>query len=202
MKEFLKKISCNTALIVILLIIIAGFFYLGYMLNADINNKNETFTFSNSVKEVETQVKNQMLDNPNFIQPMTQENNKPLLKSEKVVYNNIDKSDLNNVVNGAYKVHSKSMLPEVTLYYAMWCGYSRAFLPEWTRFEELAKKHLPNIKVSNVRCEEDNENMCIQKGIEGYPTILLYLYDGREIKYDGERKAEDLIKFINQYVKN
>jgi len=90
---------------------------------------------------------------------------------------------------------------EIVLYYATWCGYSRMFLPEWEKFEKYAKGNLPHIKVSNVRCEGGNEATCSQKGVEGYPTVILYPKKGTEINFMKERTTEKLIEFVNENVK-
>lgn len=94
----------------------------------------------------------------------------------------------------------KPTLPagEIILYYAMWCGYSRAFVPEWEKFEGYAKSNLPQLKVSKIRCEDGNEETCVQKGIQGYPTVVLYLQNGGEKKFDGQRNLDGLIQFIKQ----
>ena len=95
-------------------------------------------------------------------------------------------------------VEQSNVLPssEIILYYAMWCGHSRSFLPEWEKFEEYAKTNLPNIRVSKVRCEDGNETTCSQKGINGYPTVMLYLKSGEEKLYEGDRTLNGLIKFV------
>jgi thiol-disulfide isomerase/thioredoxin len=136
----------------------------------------------------------------------------PLSGSDKVYYDSkntvkmyndsVVQLDKDGVVNGAYTAHDRTVLPTVTLYYAMWCGYSRAFLNEWLKFENLAKQQLPNIKVASVRCEGDTENMCIAKDVNGYPTIMLSMMDGKDIKYEGERRAEDIVEFVKKYVSN
>ena len=90
---------------------------------------------------------------------------------------------------------------EIILYYATWCGYSRMFLPEWEKFVEYAKVHFPNIKVTGMRCEDGNEATCLQKGVQGYPTIILYPKYDTEINYSGERKADKIIEFINKNIK-
>ena len=90
---------------------------------------------------------------------------------------------------------------EIVLYYATWCGYSRMFLPEWDKFVEYAKANLSNVKVTGIRCEDGNEAVCLQKGVQGYPTIILYPKHDTEINYGGERKAEKLIEFVNKNVK-
>ena len=89
---------------------------------------------------------------------------------------------------------------EIILYYAMWCGHSKSFLPEWEKFEEYAKKNLPYIRVSRVRCEDGNEATCMQKGVEGYPTVIMYLNSGEEKTFDGNRTFDGLVSFIQQNV--
>jgi len=85
---------------------------------------------------------------------------------------------------------------EIIIYYAMWCGYSRQFLPEWEKFEEYAKKNLPQVRVLRVRCEDGHEATCSQKGVTGYPTVILYLKDGTEKLFEDERRSDKLINFV------
>jgi thioredoxin-like negative regulator of GroEL len=87
---------------------------------------------------------------------------------------------------------------EIILYYATWCGYSRMFLPEWEKFVAYAKDNLPSVKVSSIRCEDGNEAVCTQKGVEGYPTIILYLKNGEQIQFAGERNTKQLSDFIRK----
>lgn len=93
------------------------------------------------------------------------------------------------------------IVAEIVLYYTTWCGYSRSFLPEWEKFEGQSKDELPFVRVSRVRCEDGNETTCNQKGIEGFPTVMLYLENGTEILFEGERSANSLISFVKSNVK-
>lgn len=104
--------------------------------------------------------------------------------------------------NTQQELKESEVKAEIILYYAMWCGHSRNFLPEWEKFEEYAKKNLPYLRVSRVRCEDGNEATCVQKGIEGYPTVMLYPKNGSEKLFDGERKMEKVLEFVNNNVKN
>ncbi len=83
----------------------------------------------------------------------------------------------------------------LTLYYALWCGYSKAFLPEWEKFKVLAEKNLPFLKIVSINCEGGNEMICSQSGIEGYPTIVLQIDDAVK-QYNGERTVEKLTEFV------
>jgi hypothetical protein len=89
---------------------------------------------------------------------------------------------------------------ELTLYYAMWCGYSKMFLPEWEKFTKYAAANLHGLKVSSIRCEDGNEPVCSQKGVQGYPTIKLYLKNGQEVMYQGERNSAALTAFVKKYL--
>ncbi len=85
---------------------------------------------------------------------------------------------------------------ELILYYATWCGYSRMFLPEWDKFEKHARENLPQLRVIKQKCEGGDERTCTEKGIEGYPTVILYRNDGKEISFDKERTFDKLIEFV------
>lgn len=87
---------------------------------------------------------------------------------------------------------------EVILYYASWCGYSRSFLPEWEQYEKFAKDNFPNVKVTKIRCEGGDEATCMQKGVQGYPTVIFYLSDGKEVAFNGERTAKELAEFTKK----
>ncbi len=90
------------------------------------------------------------------------------------------------VIFGKYKSSFKSSKfgadgKEVTIYYANWCGHCKNALPE---FQKAAQA--PNITLIESENREAKTN-----GINIYPTIIRS--DG--VKYEGPRKAEEIIKF-------
>lgn len=85
---------------------------------------------------------------------------------------------------------------EIILYYANWCSFSRQFLPVWEKFEAYGKANLPNLRISRVLCEDGNETVCKQKGVLGYPSVILYTATG-EIPYNSaDRTLNALIEFV------
>ena len=95
-----------------------------------------------------------------------------------------------------------SSLGEIVLYYAMWCGITRQMLPEWEKFEIYAQTNLPYVKVSKVRCEGGNEDVCNQKNIQGFPTIILYI-GNNQFMFDNEfnqRTNDNFIKFVQKHL--
>lgn len=89
--------------------------------------------------------------------------------------------------------------PTIVLYYAMWCGYSKMFLPEWEKFEKYARDNLPNLTIKSVRCEGGDEATCTQKGVQGYPTVILYkdgLTESSGITFDADRTHDKLVEFV------
>ena len=89
----------------------------------------------------------------------------------------------------------------MVLYYATWCGHSRDFLPVWEQFEEYATANLTDIKAVKIKCEGDKESFCSQKGVEGYPTVMLHSQAGETVKFNGDRSLEELIEFSKRYSK-
>ena len=87
---------------------------------------------------------------------------------------------------------------EIVLYYASWCGYSRIFLPEWQKFAQWADANAKQLKVTAIRCESGNEETCMEKGIRGYPTVVLYPKEGSEVVFNGDRNAESLTAFVKK----
>jgi thiol-disulfide isomerase/thioredoxin len=89
---------------------------------------------------------------------------------------------------------------ELVLYYATWCGFSRMFLPEWEKFEVVAKTRFPNLDIKQFKCEDGDEATCFQKGVEGYPTVILYPKNGTEVVFQSDRSAENLVKFVETHI--
>jgi thiol-disulfide isomerase/thioredoxin len=118
-----------------------------------------------------------------------------LLVYRNYFYNTEQFNDNNNQLPEDKPLEDKQK-GEIVLYYATWCGYSRQFLPEWEKFSRYASKNLPNVKVTSMKCENDDEELCFQKGVEGYPTVILYPTNGTEAVFDKERTSDKLIEFV------
>jgi thiol-disulfide isomerase/thioredoxin len=88
---------------------------------------------------------------------------------------------------------------EIKLYYTTWCGYSRMFMPEWERFERMAREQVPYVRVTRVNCEDSGRSICNQENVEGYPTVVLCLKNGQKIKFNDDRKAENLLAFVKKH---
>jgi protein disulfide-isomerase A6 len=84
---------------------------------------------------------------------------------------------------------------EIVLYYADWCPHCKNFSPIWEQFDNYVKRNFPSVKVSKMKCEGGNEAICNQKGVNGFPTVILY-YKNKEFKFDGNRTISSLADFI------
>jgi len=97
-----------------------------------------------------------------------------------------------------YKEVSDKPLGEIVLYYSPGCGYCKMFMPEWDKFEQRASREMPRLSVKKINCEGENAQMCFQKGIEGFPTVIIYPTDGSRVMFEKNRTADDLVKFVNE----
>jgi len=96
------------------------------------------------------------------------------------------------------KIVEKFQVPQIEIvnYYATWCGHSRAFLSAWDEFVKKCNEKYPNVKTYSVICNASTgEEICKKKGIEAYPTVVLYV--GNEaIKFESYRTVENLLNFV------
>lgn len=92
--------------------------------------------------------------------------------------------------------HYEPSQPELILFYTEWCGYSRSFLPVW---DEFAKQNKQNVKLTKLRCEGGDANTCLQKGVSGYPTVILYK-NNQEIPFEDDRTVANLQAFLQKHL--
>lgn len=86
--------------------------------------------------------------------------------------------------------------PELILFYTEWCGYSRSFLPVW---DEFVKQNKFNVKLTKLRCEGGDANTCSEKGVNSYPTVILYK-GNQEIPFDDDRTVSNINAFLQKHI--
>ncbi len=97
--------------------------------------------------------------------------------------NNMNKSDATTVQQSSSKLDSFAQClasENLTMYGAEWCSHCKK---EKSRFGSAFKY------VSYVECP-DNVQLCLAKGVNGYPTWI----DASGTKYEGEQGLEGLAK--------
>ena len=80
-------------------------------------------------------------------------------------------------------------------YYVDWCGHCKNFKDTWAKLEQ-NEKLLKTVNLEKINCEEQ-EDIAKEEGIEGFPTIKLYV-DNKVLDYEGDRTEQSLINFVNQ----
>jgi len=83
-------------------------------------------------------------------------------------------------------------------FYAPWCGHCKALAPKWEELATALKKK--DIVVGKVDCTE-NQDLCAEFAVQGYPTLIFQSKDGALKEYSGARDVADLEKFAVDPVK-
>jgi thiol-disulfide isomerase/thioredoxin len=104
------------------------------------------------------------------------------------------------VSNGAFvKEGFETSNAKLILFYADWCGHCTKFKPIFdNELKQLISSS--NIPVKLESIDADNNPEIISKyNVAGFPTLILEV-NNKPIKYDGQRKSEDIIKFIKKHL--
>lgn len=81
---------------------------------------------------------------------------------------------------------------------SQWCGHCKALAPDWDKLAEMYASS-PSVSIASVDCTaDDNNELCHQYGVSGYPTIK-YFIDGNTLgeDYEGPRSLDALEQFAN-----
>lgn len=78
-------------------------------------------------------------------------------------------------------------------YYQSWCGHCTALKPTW---DQLAESVDSSVFIADVNCG-DQQEMCEEMEITGYPTIKVFKAGEETSNYSGGRTLDDLLEFVN-----
>ena len=95
-----------------------------------------------------------------------------------------------------FETYLKSSPVMMVKFFAPWCGHCKAFAPEYERAAKIIKEQGKSYVLANLDAtvhKKAAENYKIQ----GFPTIKLFV-NGHPIDFDGERKAEAVVAFIDK----
>jgi len=89
------------------------------------------------------------------------------------------------------------------MFYADWCPHSRALHKTWkevnTKVDDKdikdADGNILRVAMIQINCVPF-ETLCWEKDVTDYPTLRIYARDESYVKYDGEKKVDDIYKFV------
>jgi protein disulfide isomerase len=95
-----------------------------------------------------------------------------------------------------FETYLKSSPVMMVKFFAPWCGHCKAFAPEYERAAKMIKEQGKQYVLANLDATVHKKAAESYK-IQGFPTIKLFI-NGKPIDFDGERKAEAVITFIDK----
>ena len=102
--------------------------------------------------------------------------------------------DSNKILDNNIEVKKKKL--KFINYNTTWCYWSKKIQPVWDKLKKLNENN-ENIEILDIKCDlKDNEKLCNENEIEGFPTLKLYTDDDQVIDYQGDRSLDDLVKFL------
>lgn len=80
-------------------------------------------------------------------------------------------------------------------FFAPWCGHCKNLGPEYSSAADILKETHPGIKLAQVDCTEE-EDLCRNFGIKGYPTLKVLRGKENIDDYEGSREASGIVDYM------
>ena len=123
-------------------------------------------------------------------QPQQQLQQPQQLQVENNIQDNIQNNTQDNI--NTAPTNNKNKL---VLYYALWCGHSRNFLPIWDQVRAVIENS-PDLNTECIQYDCEAQKQSCQ-GVNGFPSVVLIKQDGTIIQYNQSRTPEALLTFVN-----
>jgi len=108
----------------------------------------------------------------------------------------------------------------VVNFFAGWCSHCRDFAPRWNMISEKVngkpaqegqeavealkfpdrEDNMKQVRMVKINCV-DFQHICREQGVDAYPTIRMYKYDGTFSLFEGKRDEADIMRWIERTVK-
>ena len=83
-------------------------------------------------------------------------------------------------------------------FYSTYCGFCRAFAPEFEKAGEKGMQHNPIYVMAKVEINLQRK-LAANHNIRFVPTVILYIKGEKKGEYNGPRLADNIITFIESF---
>ncbi|KAI4465847.1 protein disulfide isomerase [Holotrichia oblita] len=87
----------------------------------------------------------------------------------------------------------------VGLFYSPDCTYCRKFMSHFENAMKELEDYEPKIVFFKVNCVDDGKITCEKESVPSYPHIKIYIDGEFAEEYDGERRTDNLVKYLRQH---
>lgn len=114
-------------------------------------------------------------------------------------YNPLKDFDFGNIIwlddtNATSEIKKHEVL--FLTFYSPWCQHCHLFLPEYVATSKYAEENKLNVKFAKIDTSV-SQNITEEFMVQGIPSVFLII-KGEKYFYEGERKKENLLKFLKR----
>ena len=84
-------------------------------------------------------------------------------------------------------------------FYAPWCRYSKALLPEYAKAAGILRRKSSPVKLAKVDATKE-VSLANKYGVQSYPT-LIFFHNGNPIQYNGGHTSDTIMFWVEEFLR-
>lgn len=106
-----------------------------------------------------------------------------------------ESSDVVELTSSTFQEYVDSHKLVLAEFFAPWCGHCKTLAPEYEQAATSLKNQSVEATLAKIDCI-DNQDICTEHGVGGFPTIYVFENGKKSGQYQGPRKADDISQYM------